>query len=166
LSPAEYYGHWFMRDWDEAEYNRFDNFMCYCAQLFHLHSLIDPPTINLGERKLRQHTSEEFVELMDEIEVSLINIGVPWPGYSANKPKDYEWFLKDVKIQDFPFDKKALYERFINEHKADFPKMTPRWFHSWLMKFSEQRIGTKEPMEWKSNGAQFIQFIPANKKIR
>jgi hypothetical protein len=166
LSPAEYYGHWFMRDWDEAEWNKFDNFMCFCGQMFHLHGLIPPPTINLGERKLRQHTSEEFVEFMDEITDLLKTTGQPWPEYNGAKPKDYEWQMKGVTVTEFPFDKNAMYERFYAEHKADFPKLTPRWFHSWLLKFSEQRIGTKEPLQWKSNGKQFIQFVPANKKIR
>lgn len=154
-SPADYYGHWFIRDWDEAEFNRFDNFMCFCAQMFHTNGLLEPAAINLGERKLRNHTSEEFMEFMGEIAASLKSIGVPWSGYNGPVPQT----LFGVAIQDFQFDKKRLYDKFIAEYSDFKTWLTQKTFTNWLRLFSTQRMHVKHPKEWKSNGVSYIQFM-------
>jgi hypothetical protein len=160
------------RDWDEQEFNRFDNFMCYCAQLFHQHGLIEASTINLNERKLMNHTSKEFIDFMDEIEVSLQRSGLPWSGYAGSmqyndsqvNASEMGHQYKITNMNEFGFDKKLLFDKFMSEYKADFDWLKPRKFHVWLMKYSEQRMGVKIPKEWKSNSASYIQFIPEPKK--
>lgn len=153
-SPADFYGHWFIRDWDEAEFNRFDNFMCFCTQMYHTHGLLEPAAINLGERKLRNHTSEEFMEFMGEITACLKRVGVPWESYNGPVPLT----MFDVAMQDFQFDKKRLHEKFIGDY-PDFKQwLTQKTFTTWLRMYSAQRMHVKIPKEWKSNGISFIQF--------
>jgi hypothetical protein len=167
LSPLEYYGHWFpagksRKDWDEKEFARFDNFMCYCSQLFHAQGIIPPAVINLGERKLLNHTSPDFLEYMQEITDNLAEIGLPWQGYedhqapSITRPTSYN-------IQDFKFDKRQLYERFVKTY-PDFKNLTQNTFtRKWLQQYSEQRLGIKKPKEFKSNSISYIQFIEDKK---
>jgi hypothetical protein len=159
LRPKDYYGHWFIRDWDETEFNRFDNFMCFCAQMFFRHGLLEPAAINLGERKLMNHTSIEFLEFMDEIKVNLKETGVPWGGYHGNTLTSFA----GCELHEFQFDKKRLYEKFIHEY-TDFKSwLTVRTFNNWLKQFSELRLHVKYPKEWKSNGVYYLQFITEQK---
>ncbi|WP_421977116.1 hypothetical protein [Roseivirga seohaensis] len=39
-SPLDEYGLWFGRDFNEDEWNRYYNFMCYCSSLFHRRGII------------------------------------------------------------------------------------------------------------------------------
>lgn len=155
--PDQFYKHWFGRDWDNEEWNRFDNFICMCAQLFHVHGLKEPPVINLLERKLRDQTSSEFIEWMGDIAINLDKLGAPWPGYvqesNVNTKLSYQ-------LHEFAFDKKKLYDRFREEH-PDFRKdwFTIRKFYKWLAYFSDFRMHVKKPREWKSNGVQYLQFV-------
>lgn len=159
-SPADFYQHWFVRDWDEAEFNRFDNFMCSCAQMFHIYGIFEPVAINLGERKLRDHTAIEFIEFMDELKDNLLKTGMPWSGYEdkAGNP-----FKTTYAMDEYRFEKKKLYDRFINEYedykRAQNTWFTVRKFYQWIHQYAEVRFNLKKPKEWKSSGLQFIQFV-------
>jgi hypothetical protein len=161
-SPADHYGHWFIRDWNEEEFNRFDNFMCFCAQMYHTHGIIEPAAINLAERKLMNHTAPELIEFMDEIRDNLKATGVPWQGYETTGSSQ----SFSCEMHEFQFDRRKLYERFINEY-SDFKNsswFTNRKFNDWLERFSELRMGIKNPKVWKTNGSTRIQFIPDDQK--
>ncbi len=158
-SPEMHYKHWFIRDWDETEFNRYDNFMCYCSRMFHTHGLIAPKSINLGERKLLNHAGAEFMEFIDEIRTNLKTTGTPWPGYNGGAMP----FITTVEIQDFAIDKKQFYEKIIHDY-SDLKKwLSQNKFTSWLKMYSEQRFGVKKPKEWKSNGISLIQFVNETK---
>jgi hypothetical protein len=64
--PDREFGEWFFRDWDEAAWNSFDNFMMHCVQLFLRNGVEVPDTINLETRKMKEETSPEFVEWMED----------------------------------------------------------------------------------------------------
>jgi hypothetical protein len=157
-----YYGQWFGRDWDEKEWSKFDNFMCYCAMTFHANGLLEPAIINLGERKLLDHTAPEFVEFMTDIQANLKSTGIPFQGYTM---PNNSAFQTSYKMPEFVFDKKQLFDRFQHDY-IDFkaPWMTVRRFNKWLVKFSETRLQVRKPKETKSNGIQYIQFIPDDRK--
>lgn len=162
LSPGQHYGCWFperngkRRDWDEKEFNRFDNFMCFCAQLFHQYGLIEPAAIHLGERKLTDHTHPDFLDFMDDLARSLKETGLPWPGYS-----EQAGFINPLcELHEFEFDKKKLYDRVIQEFPDLRKWLTQRTFNSWLKKFGELRYGAT-PTERKSNGVYYIKFEKA-----
>lgn len=164
-SPADYYNQWFGRDWDEAEFNRFDNFMCVCAKMFHTFGLMDVEDINLGERKLLNHTSIEFLEFMDSMDAEISKTGKPYSSYQYPVTGD-ETFSDYIKIKqsDKPvgaviFDKKDVYERFLSEY-VDFKKwLTQRHFTNWMRQYAMQRFD-KKPLEWKSNGKSLISLNP------
>lgn len=63
--PDVEFGHWFFRDWDRAEWAKFDAFMVKCAQLYLQYGLQRPDSINLEIRKMMEQTCEEWVEFMD-----------------------------------------------------------------------------------------------------
>jgi hypothetical protein len=62
--PIDEFGHMFFDDWDEEEWNRFDNFMVECLQLYIDEGLVEYKRINLDEKKLLFETSAEFLEFM------------------------------------------------------------------------------------------------------
>lgn len=64
--PKDEFGHDFFTGWDEAEWNRFDNFMLECLQLYLDEGLIGCALINLSQRKLIDQTSAQFVEFAEE----------------------------------------------------------------------------------------------------
>ncbi|HTF17325.1 MAG TPA: primase-helicase family protein [Chryseolinea sp.] len=157
--PDKYYGQWFGRDWDAAEWNKFDNFMSSCAQAFHQFGIIPPAEINLGERKLVNHTSPEFIQFMDEIRDNLKSFGMPWPGYFQGAETGPN---ASCEIGEFEFDKKRLYERCVSEIKElrEQKWFTSRLFYKWLNLYSKARFGIDKPSERKSNGAYLIRFAP------
>ncbi|WP_161891164.1 hypothetical protein [Pontibacter russatus] len=57
-------------EWDEEEWNRFDNFMLSCLQLY-LEKGLQEVRVNYEERALLQTTSEEFVAFMDTQEYNV-----------------------------------------------------------------------------------------------
>lgn len=159
--PDQFYGHWFGRDWDTDEWNRFDNFICLCAQTFHVHGLKEPPIINLMERKLRDHTAPEFIEFMEDIVVTLKKQGVPWTGYVNENGHELK---TSYEMTEFVFDRKKLFVRFTSEYEDFKPGkwFTVRKFNAWLAQYASIRYDVTKPKEWKSNGIQWIQFVNTN----
>jgi hypothetical protein len=158
----DYYGHWFGRDWDESEWCKFDNFMCFCAMTFHEFGLLEPAVMNLNERKLLDHTNSDFLDFMNSITESLETRGIPWENYTAPVKTD---FVSSLKLHEFEFEKRAMYDRM----RDQYPDLKKDWFtmsclRKWLLKFSELRMSVKTPRERKSDGKSFIQFIPETKK--
>ena len=63
--PKDEFGHDFFSGWDDEEWNRFDNFMLECLQLYLDEGLIGCELVNLSKRKLIDQTSAEFVEFAE-----------------------------------------------------------------------------------------------------
>ena len=162
--PEQEYGHWLMRDWDADEWNRYDNFMCYCAQTFHKYGIIEPETINLHLRKLRDHTREEFLEFMAEVKSNLEKTGAPFPSYY--NPEGAPIGSPDsAQLTEFVFDKRRLYRGIIEM----FPDLEQKWFTQnlftrWLRLYADKMLGIKKMKEWRSNGVAFFQFAESDKK--
>lgn len=138
-SPEDEYKQWFFRDWDEKEWSLFDNFMCYCAGVFLQEGLVDPGTINLEERKLREETKKEFIEFMEDIIIPLERSG--------------------RKIHEEEFNKGDLFNKF-KEQYPDFNNnhFTQRTFTAWLETFAKFRYGIKKCKTRRSGSERFIQF--------
>ena len=64
--PKDDFGHDFFSGWDELEWNRFDNFMLECLQLYLDEGLICCALVNLSQRKLIDQTSVQFLEFAEE----------------------------------------------------------------------------------------------------
>ncbi len=64
--PKDDFGHIFFDEWDDDEWNRFDNFMLECVELYLKEGLVGYQQINLEMRKLLDNTSPEFVEFAEQ----------------------------------------------------------------------------------------------------
>ncbi len=67
--PSDEFGHFFFRDWDHKNYCQYYWFMAKCIQRFFSEgsTLPDPESINYSARVLREHTSREFIEYMEQV---------------------------------------------------------------------------------------------------
>ncbi|WKZ60783.1 MAG: hypothetical protein QY309_04715 [Cyclobacteriaceae bacterium] len=158
-SPHQYYGQWFGRDWDETEWSLFDNFICFCAQLFLKEGLIMPETINLEARKLMNHTATEFIDFMSDCREVIERTGKPFENYRFNGT-----MTTTTSFEDFEFDKRQLYEYFLQTN-TDFKSwLTSKKFNTWLHQYAELHLKIKHPRDWRSNGAGYIQFRPDPEK--
>lgn len=64
--PKDDFGHIFFDEWDAREWNRFDNFMLECVELYLMEGLVRYQQINLDKRKLMDETAPEFVEFAEQ----------------------------------------------------------------------------------------------------
>lgn len=104
--PVDEFGHRFFDEWDQAEWNRFDNFMIECVNYFLQKGLKPYSFVNLNVKKIQQGTSKEFAEFMEsEIEPN----------------KEYM--------------KKSIYERFLHAY-PDYSQLKQNKFTYWLKKYA------------------------------
>lgn len=147
-SPEDEYEVWFPDNpeiddnWSKEEWAKFDNFIALCGVHFLQKGIVIPASINLEERTLRNHTSEEFVEWMDD------------------KLRDYK---KAETLHEARFDKKELREEFWKAHSGSFSKkfesiFTARLFNKWLKRYAQLRLRIKNVHEFKTSGVQYITF--------
>lgn len=137
-SPEMEFGHWFFRDWDPAEWNRFDNWMMQCVFAYFQHGLIIPQTINLEARKLRDETAQEFITFMEDLEI----------------------------VHEKRYSKRELYAKFLDidpddnkPRNRDFAWLKPRKFTDWLRQFAQYRPEMAGFKEWRSSGTDYILFL-------
>lgn len=64
-TPEHEFKCWFFRDWDVAEWNRFNNFMLFCAHMYLRHGIIKPESINLGLRTILEHCGSDFYSFIN-----------------------------------------------------------------------------------------------------
>jgi DNA primase catalytic core len=163
-SPQDEYGHWFMREWDNEEWNRTFNFICYCASVFHECGIIEPNTINLESRRLKDHTHEAFLEFMSDIKANLMAKGYPWNDYESGSMYPPE---PGVEIKSFEFDKNWLYEHFMKlygETEGFKTWMKQTHFTKWLNMYGDLALGVKNPQTRRSNGRNYIKFTEEKKQ--
>lgn len=70
LTPLDDFGHRLFADWDKLEWNRFDNYMIGCLQLFLSTGLAETIEVNLKVKRLIAETSTDF---FDWAEFYLVN---------------------------------------------------------------------------------------------
>lgn len=156
LSPEQHYGKWFGRDWDDQEWTRFHNFMAFCARCYHTHGLRTPEAINLAERKLMNHTAQEFIDFMSDVKEHIIANGVPFEHYRISG-LGFETGCKEFLA--YQFDKKQLFTHFIAKNEDFKSWLTAKRFGDWLVQYAQLRLSIKHPKQWRSNGNGYIQFI-------
>lgn len=137
FSPEDEFGHWFFRDWDDDEYNRFDNFMMTCVSDYLRAGIIMPSTINLEARKLRDETAIEFIQFMEDM-------AIPHEGN---------------------YDKRELFQKFADVGDDGRPRikefnfLTSRLFTRWLTLWATYRPEMAGYKETRSNGKSYIRFF-------
>ena len=66
LTVQQEFQHHFFEDWDTKQWHSFYMFMVFCISYYLKHGLIDPPRINLNERRLITEVGIELIEFLDE----------------------------------------------------------------------------------------------------
>jgi len=124
LTPADEFGRQLFDDWDESDFQRFDNYIVYCVQLFLKNGLVKQNAKNIKMRKLIAETSMEFNDWIKE----------SVPSNTRN-------------------DKKIYFDSFINEY-PDFKKwLTRKKFNIWIQKYCsfmdyEYLSGNSNGLQW------------------
>jgi hypothetical protein len=83
--PKDDFHHIFFDDWNDEEWNRFDNFIVECIELYLEYGLVEYKRKNILQKKLLNSTSPEFVDFMS-MDVA-----------NRNYEKDKENFYNDFK---------------------------------------------------------------------
>ena len=131
--PKDDFGHDFFTEWDDAEWNRFDNFMLECLQLYLDEGLICCELINLSKRKLIDQTSDKFVEFADERVQTNTEFNL---AYMYGDFKNYIGFENDL------FDKCPIKQNT---------------FTTWVQIYAQFNGMVYEKR--KSNGSQYVKLI-------
>ncbi len=136
-TPEHEFKQWFFRDWDTAEWNRFDNFMLSCVLDYLQHGIIMPNMINLEARKLRDETNQEFIN-----------------------------FMEDQAIEhEKQYDKKELYNKFLEVGESgeiqnrDMKWLKRKTFAFWLRWWAQYRPEVAGYKEHRSSGRDYIRYF-------
>ena len=128
--PKDEFGHDFFTGWDPDEWNRFDNFMLECLQLYLDEGLVGCNLETLNLRKLIDLTSIEFVEFAEEsIELN--------KEYNLNQL--YNDFKKHIGFENDTFNPCPVRQKT---------------FTSWLMILNQFK--KKKFQKRQSNGRQLV----------
>jgi hypothetical protein len=146
-SPLDEFKHWFFRDWDREEWNKFYNFLVQCMFLYFKNGLIRPNAVTLDARKLLNETCKEFIDFMQDLEIVFDD-----KGFSRN------------------FDKQQLFTDFINQYPDYNRDLKQKKFTFWLRKYAKYTQGfdeVREIDEWREQNKNikpaplFIRFRKA-----
>jgi hypothetical protein len=126
LTPEDEFKRQLFDDWELIDFQKFDNYMVHCLQLFLNNGLVRQNAKNIKMRKFIAETAMEFFEFV----------------------KDEEVVLRNERL-----DKKAIFEKFTEEY-PDFKKwLTRKKFNLWVQKFCtfngfEYISDTSNGMQW------------------
>lgn len=124
LTPEDEFGRQLFDDWELIDFEKFDNYMVECLQLFLNEGLIKQNAKNIRTRKFIAETSMEFSE-----------------------------WMKDVLQFNERLDKKIFFDKFIEEY-PDFKKwLTRKKFNIWVQKYanfikSEYTSDNSNGLQW------------------
>ena len=155
FSPQDEFKHWFFKEWDVLEWQRFDLLMCSSIQeFFKAGKIITAETINLGRRTLIDHTSREFIGFMDFF-------GFDSEDESKNNPK-IGFYLTSGETKK-EHKKKELFEQFILSY-PDYGKrkgFSQARFTKWIKLYAQNSDTIQEITEFderRSNNIDYITF--------
>lgn len=97
LTPDEEFGCQLFDEWDEEHFNRFDNYMVHCLQMYLKSGLVHQNAKNIKLRKFIAETNMDFFEWISDTENFPINVRNDKSQYFnafINDNKDYDKWLK------------------------------------------------------------------------
>ena len=95
LTPEEEFGRQLFDDWSELEYQKYDNYMMHCLQLFFNNGLVKQTNAkNIKLRKLIAESSMEFIEWIEDRENVSINVRLTKAEYFVKFTEEYTDFKK------------------------------------------------------------------------
>jgi len=98
-TPEDEFKHQFFSGWDDAEWQRFDNFMIRCIQYFLKNGLVESQKVNLEFRKLKNNVGAEFMEFMES--KNFVNYRVGRKEFRELFFKSYSFVAKYYSPQRF-----------------------------------------------------------------
>lgn len=126
LTPYDEFGRQLFDDWNESEFNRFDNYMIHCLQLYLTNGLVKQNAKNIKLRKFIAESSMEF----------------------------YEWISDEQNVPRNEYvDKTLSFNTFIEDY-VDFKRwLTRKKFNIWVQKYcsfinAEYKEGSSQGMRW------------------
>ena len=129
LTPFDEFGRQLFDDWELIDFERFDNYMVYCLQMYFKNGLISQNAKNLKLRKFIAESSMEFYEWIDESENLSRNIR---------------------------HGKKDIFNIFVDEYQ-DFKKwLQVKTFVKWIEKYCKYK--GFEYLEGNSNGQRWFEI--------
>ena len=129
LTPEDEFGRQLFDDWSLEDYQKFDNYIIYCLQLFLKTGLVKQNAKNIKMRKFIAETAMEFFDFIKE---------------NDNVPRNTR------------NDKKIYFDKFIEEY-PDFKKwLTRKKFNIWVQKFCS--FMNYEYLSDNSNGLQWFEI--------
>lgn len=129
LTPEDEFGRQLFDDWTLEDYQKFDNYIIYCLQLFLKTGLIKQNAKNIKMRKFIAETAMEFFDFVKEHD---------------NVPRNTR------------NDKKVYFDKFIEEY-PDFKRwLTRKKFNIWVQKFCS--FMKYEYLSDNSNGLQWFEI--------
>lgn len=129
LTPEDEFGRQLFDDWSLEDYQKFDNYIVYCLQLFLKTGLVKQNAKNIKMRKFIAETAMEFFDFAKEKE---------------NIPHNER------------LDKKIYYDKFVEEY-PDFKRwLTRKKFNIWVQKFCS--FMKYEYLSDNSNGFQWFEI--------
>lgn len=137
-TPYDEFGKTLFKDWDNNQWQYFDVFMTNCVQLYLKEGIVEPLSVNIPLRKLRQETSEEFAM------------------FAKSK-------LNKLETNGREYNVKAILGKFIKDYEEyeDYNWFTNKRFNKWLKQYGSF-FGYITEFRYSNN----IQYVSFNLKKR
>lgn len=120
FTPEKEFGKWFFRDFTEHEWNLFDSFMLYCMKTYLKNGLGKYKSINLEKRLMHEQIGEELINFLEDF---------PNASFQENWNGDFGI----IPMREY--DKRALYDLFVQLNKVDTKRYSQRRFTNKLRHF-------------------------------
>lgn len=156
--PSIEFGHWFFDDWLTEkmyvnEFSRFDVFMFDCVSTYLAKGLKEAAQINLRSRTLQDHTSQDFINYMDDLIIK--GETVTYSLYDLGANTNFE--LKIVPGEQVV--KRILFEAFkFNNPDFNNSKFSQIKFTKWVRLYAKAKQMKIE--EERKNSKDYFTFIP------
>jgi hypothetical protein len=94
--PSDEYGHRFFYDWDKHQWNQFYTLMIQYTQRYLETGLVSYEHMNVSERRLFDHTCEEFVEFVRDYLDDDVNFRYEQIQHHDHVPYDLRFVVRDL----------------------------------------------------------------------
>lgn len=137
FTPEDEFGHTLFNDWDEKEWNKFDNYMIHCLQVYLQKGLVQYD-INYTKKQLARSTHPYFIEWAEnhiepDVEYNLAEL------FRGNR------MFPNVKNVPAPTNSQGVaFDSFLSDHSSVLKANQARTFNNWMEQFAEFK-------GWKSN---------------
>lgn len=137
-TPFDQFGQRMFDSWSEKEWQAFDKYMINCLQYYLEHGLVKYEHVNLEIRKLKNDTSQEFIDFMEEQNI----------------------------FHGARLDYRELRTKFANEFDdyKTYHWFKQRVFNSWLGRYLEFKGFTYESIS--SNGIRFYELTAVSDEAK